>query len=362
MIYKQLSYLPIIFQVDEGAILNIDEYLKRNKLLFTNILVVTGKNNSNKIGALIADKNHWNLYPLEDNKFEDVELLKIYVNRYNIDLLVGVGGGKVIDTVKRVSYLSNTNNLSVPTVISNDGLISPISVIKNDSGKTESLPGMMPMGVVIDLDIIKESPVKFLQAAAGDILANLSATNDWVLAFKQGKERMNDIAFHLSKTAVSSLVNFEEIDLLSKSFLRLIVQGLVNSGIAMALSGTSRPCSGSEHQISHAIDFFGYSDGVLHGTQVGSISLFSLFLQKKLEEKQLIFAKIIGVPLFLDAFIINFSDDRFMQIIDKAREMRPGRFSILDMFSTQQVLEKYKKYKTFVKNTNFQESDKYFCN
>lgn len=362
MIYKQLSYLPIIFQVDEGAILNIDEYLKRNKLLFTNILVVTGKNNSNKIGALIADKNHWNLYPLEDNKFEDVELLKIYVNRYNIDLLVGVGGGKVIDTVKRVSYLSNTNNLSVPTVISNDGLISPISVIKNDSGKTESLPGMMPMGVVIDLDIIKESPVKFLRAAAGDILANLSATNDWVLAFKQGKERMNDIAFHLSRTAVSSLVNFHDIHLLSKSFLRLIVQGLVNSGIAMALSGTSRPCSGSEHQISHAIDFLGYSDGVLHGTQVGSISLFSLFLQKKLEEKQLIFAKIIGVPLFLDAFIINFSDDRFIQIIDKAREMRPGRFSILDMFSTQQVLEKYKKYKTFVKNTNFQESDKYFCN
>ncbi|TDQ77988.1 iron-containing alcohol dehydrogenase family protein [Sphingobacterium yanglingense] len=353
MIYKQLSYLPIIFQVDEGIVLGVDEYLRRNKLSFTNILVVSGKNYSNKIGALVADKNGWNRYTLEDNTFREVELLKTYVNRYNIDLLVGVGGGKVIDTVKRVGYLSNTNNLSIPTIISNDGLISPISVIKNELGKTESLPAMMPMGVIIDIDIIKESPVKFLQAAAGDVLANLSATNDWVLAFQQDRERMNDIAFHLSRSAVSSLINFDEIHLLSKSFLRLLVQGLVNSGIAMALSGTSRPCSGSEHQISHAIDFLEYGEGVLHGTQVGSISLFSLFLQNKVEAKQMKFARTVGIPLLFDGLIRNFSSRRFEEIIDKSREMRPGRYSILDMLTTNQVMEKYEEFRAFIKSNNF---------
>src|SRR5690606_16025271 len=123
-------------------------------------------------------------------------------------------------------------------------LISPIAVIKNKFGKTESLPGMMPMGVVIDLDIIKDSPINYIRAAAGDILSNLSATNDWILAYHKNRDSINDISFHLSKSASNSLLYFNKIDLQSKPFLRMVIQGQINSGIAMSLAGTSRPCSG----------------------------------------------------------------------------------------------------------------------
>ena len=173
MIYKQLSYLPIIFQVDEGIILNVNDFLLRNKLTFTNVLVVSGKTFSKAYAQTISEINRWDIITLNDNTLNDVEELKQYVLQNNVDLIVGIGGGKVIDTVKRVSYLSNINHFSIPTIISNDGLISPISVIKNDSGKTESLPGMMPMGVLIDIDIIKNSPIDFISAEAGDILSNL---------------------------------------------------------------------------------------------------------------------------------------------------------------------------------------------
>lgn len=344
MIYKQLSYLPIIFQVDEGVICQVDVYLKRSKLSFTNVLVVAGKEYSKKIATKVVSKNKWTVYALQDNSYEDVEKLKEYVNAHNIDLLIGVGGGKVIDTVKRVSYLSSTNNLSIPTIISNDGLISPISVIKNEFGKAESLPAMMPMGVIIDIDIIKESPSKFLQAAAGDVLANLSATNDWILAFQQNKETMNDVAFHLSKSAANSLLHYSNVDLRSKSFLRLLIQGLVNSGIAMGLSGTSRPCSGSEHQISHAIDYLGFSDSVLHGTQVGSISLFTLYLQGKLKLIHINFAKSVGIPLQLGSLVQGFSKNKFLKIVEKARLMRPGRYTVLDELTNEEICRSYEKY------------------
>src|SRR5699024_5075251 len=281
MIYQQQSHLPIIFQVDEGIILKVNDFLKRNKLSFSDVLVVSGESFSKQYADQIIHENSWTGFILKDNGFKEVEELREYALQNNIDLIVGVGGGKVIDTVKRVSYLTNINHFAIPTIISNDGLISRIAVIKNNSGRTESLPGMMPMGVLIDLDIIKKSPLDFIRAAAGDLLSNISATNDWVLALKQDRERMNDIAFHLSKSAANSLVHYRDIELRSKSFLRLVVQGQISSGIAMALAGTSRPCSGSEHLLSHAIDFLELSD-VLHGTQVASTSIFTLFLQDKL--------------------------------------------------------------------------------
>lgn len=352
MIYKQISYLPIIFQVDEGIILNVNDFLKRNKLLFSNVLVVSGASFSQKYASEIVVANNWNHYILKDNTSKDVDDLKRFVLENNIDLIVGVGGGKVIDTIKRVSYLTHINLFAIPTIISNDGLISPISVIKNKEGLSESLPGMMPMGVLIDIDIIRQSPINFIRAAAGDILSNISATNDWILAMKSEKDSINDIAFHLSRSAANSLVYYKEVDLNSKQFLRQIVQGQINSGISMALAGTSRPCSGSEHLISHAIDYLQLSENILHGTQVASISLFTLFLQEKLFDEYLVYAKQTNIPLLFTSMITDFSEELFLKIIGKAREMRPGRYTVLHELSDEVIYQKHQEFKKIIECFN----------
>ena len=195
MIFSQLTHLPIIFQVDEKIIKKIKYFFKRNKLSFNNILVVSGSSISKSYATKLVGKKGWEIFELKDNSLLEVDRLKKFCTKNQNDLLIAVGGGKVLDLVKRVSYLININHISVPTIISNDGLISPIAVIKNDIGRTESIPGTMPMGVIIDLDIIKNSPDKFLRAAAGDILSNLSSSNDWVLSHQAKGEYINDIAF-----------------------------------------------------------------------------------------------------------------------------------------------------------------------
>lgn len=294
------------------------------------------------------DLNGWKSYVLEDNTFDDVDELKVVCEKNRYDLIIAIGGGKVLDAVKRVSYLTNINHLSIPTIISNDGLISPISVIKNKHGKTESIPGMMPMGVIIDLDIIQSSPIHYLRAATGDILSNLSATNDWVLALQNNKTDINDIGFHLSRSAANALLHFKDIDLRSKPFLRMVVQGQVNSGIAMSLAGTSRPCSGSEHLISHAIDYLELTPSILHGTQVASISLFTLFLQKKLLPIHLEYAIAIELPLVFSDFYDSMNHDILETIFHKAKEMRPGRYTVLDTISPVDFLKEYDLFKMYV--------------
>ena len=351
MIYKQLSYLPIIFQVDEGIIYDIKEFLLRNKLAFDKILVASGTSYSKNYATKLVNLNNWESYIIEDNTFDEVERLKSYCEMHRYDLIVAIGGGKVLDTVKRVSYLTNINHLSAPTIISNDGLISPISVLKNTKGKTESIPGMMPMGVVIDLDIIQESPINYLRAASGDILSNLSATNDWVLAYRNNRENMNDIGFHLSRSAAHSLIYFDKVDLHSKAFLRMVIQGQVNSGIAMSLAGSSRPCSGSEHLISHALVTLGLIDNnVLHGIQVASISLFTLFLQNKLQDNHINYANATEIPLCFTSFMAKSDTVTLQMVYSKAKDMRPGRFTILDEIDEAIFVKSIYEFKNFIYN------------
>src|SRR5699024_6314831 len=147
-----------------------------------------------------------------------------------------------------------------------------------------------------------------------------------------------------------ALVHFEDIDLRDKQFLRLVVQGQINSGIAMALAGTSRPCSGSEHLISHALDYMELSKDMLHGTQVASISLFTLFLQNKLRDRYIANAKATVMPLEFTGFIDGFSEELFCEIMDNAREMRPGRFTVLARFSNEELLEHFKRFEEWLEN------------
>jgi glycerol-1-phosphate dehydrogenase [NAD(P)+] len=342
-LYSQIAYHPIIFQVGSNNLGSIRSILDSKNLSFKNILLLTGATHSLEIASDINFDYIKSHEIVSNNSFDEVQRLSQKVYNHNFDLIIALGGGKVLDVAKRVSLDQRINHLSIPTIISNDGLISPISVLTNDKGFTESVPGQMPMGVIIDMNIISSSPVQYIQAAAGDILSNMSATNDWDYAFQNHNEKMNDIGFQLSRMSAHSLIYFDNIDTSSEEFLKMIIQGQVNSGIAMGLAGTSRPCSGSEHLLSHAIDYLGLSSDTLHGFQVGSLSLFCLYLQDKLKEEHIRYGKKLNMAFdfFKDK---NIPSEQMKEVFKKSRTMRPGRNTILDKFSNFKIVDKYKKF------------------
>ena len=345
--YNQSALFPIIFQVNENIIDQIPVFLKRNNIAFKNILVVSGSNNSYKYAAVILNSMTSSGYLIHKNDEQSVEELKEYCLSKNIDLLIGVGGGSVLDVIKRVSLLTNIVNLLVPTIISNDGMISPIAVIQDSNGQTISLPGKMPFGVVVDTTIIQSAPMKYLQAAAGDILSNISATNDWVLSSLHTNEPINDLAYMLSRSAAFALIHHESKDIRNRNFLKQVIYCQINSGLAMSLAGTSRPCSGSEHLISHAIDFYNLSENTLHGYQVGSISIFCLYLQKKLDAKCINYAQELNIPIAfhnLDEKIMG----QLSLIYETAFKMRPGRFTVLETCKGMRFEDVYSEYLFFL--------------
>ena len=344
---NQSVQLPSIFQVNENIIDQIPLFLKRNNISFKNVLVVSGHTSSYKYAEIILSSLNCESYLIAKNDITSVELLKEYCLSKKVDLLIGVGGGSILDVVKRVSLLADIENLLVPTIISNDGLVSPISVIKDSNDQTLSLPGRMPFGVVVDINIIRNAPSKFLQAAAGDILSNISATNDWVLSSLKNGEPINDLAYMLSRSAAFTLIHHESKDIRNRNFLKQVVYCQINSGLAMALAGTSRPCSGSEHLISHAIDFNNFSENTLHGYQVGSTSIFCLYLQKKLDAKCINYAQELNIPLAFHLLDEKLSD-KLSMIYETSFKMRPGRITVLDSCRDRKFEDLYSEFLIFL--------------
>src|SRR5262249_6521241 len=162
----------------------------------------------------------------------------------------------------------------VPTSMSNAGFSSPQSGL-TIHGKRRSLPAALPFGVVIDTAVSRDAPRVLSLSGIGDLVAKFTAVRDWKLAFHATGERVDDFAALLSDGSIHSYLSHPGFDL---DGIRLLATSLMLNGIAMEICGSSRPASGSEHLISHALDATSARPR-LHGLQVGAASYLVSILQ-----------------------------------------------------------------------------------
>lgn len=89
------------------------------------------------------------------------------------DVLVGVGGGKIVDTTKAVAYYAGAPCLVMPTLASSDAPCSSLSVVYTDDHRFEKylyLPAG-PNMVLMDTAVIAAAPPRLLASGMGDALA-----------------------------------------------------------------------------------------------------------------------------------------------------------------------------------------------
>lgn len=244
----------------------------------------------------------------------------------DIDCIVGMGGGKVLDVCKYAAYISKKPLLSIPTTVANDGIASPIAVLKRQDDKPKSLGCAVPSMVLIDTDIILKGPLPLIRAGIGDTISNYMALQDWQLACDRGKDVMNGYAFLMSRSSLDSLMK-TQYDSICPAFIDVLVNSLVLSGIAMDFAGSSRPVSGSEHLFSHALDYYSPQKN-LHGIQValGTVAMLKLIghsYTDVLRYLQKFDVDINPLHLGIDAETFVFS-------LRSATSMRPNRYTYLN--------------------------------
>lgn len=181
-----------------------------------------------------------------------------------IDAVVGLGGGKALDVAKYIAFLLQKPYFAVPTSLSNDGFSSPQSSL-TIGGRRVSLPSAMPFAVIVDTDVCLNAPIILWLSGVGDLVSKITAVRDWKLAYHRTQTPVDDFAALLSDSTVFQFIGNPNHSL---EGVRLMATALMLNGTAMAMCGSSRPASGSEHLISHALDAI--SDRPrLHGLQVG---------------------------------------------------------------------------------------------
>lgn len=340
---SQVVHLPVFFRIGRDLPKQIPQMLHSAGVSSASILMLTGRSFSRRVADEIASQlpisMQVKIWEVQSSSEAEVQAVAVAAREAGCDLLMSVGGGSVVDVGKRVQRLFGIPNFVFPTIISNDGLISPISVLENAEGRRDSLPASVPVGVAVDLDVIRKSPRRYIVAAAGDVLSNISASSDWMRLFRESEGEMpfNDLAYELAMGAAESLIGAHHVDFEDDLFLTNVIRGQIYSGLAMSLAGTSRPCSGAEHLLSHAIDHLDLASQELHGIQVGSISLFVMSLLSGSGGAALEFARRIGLPLDWRTLSPELQTS-VQEVVTTARKMRPERRTILDSLTDDEVL------------------------
>lgn len=304
------------------------------------VLVVTGSNTL-KIGGEAA------LDSLQNHGFE-VEC--VIINQASMDavsevkdeikdvsLVLGVGGGKVIDVAKFSSTQTGINFISVPTAASHDGIASPRASIK-DEGSNTSLPAESPIGVIADTKIISKAPFRLLAAGFGDIISNHTAVLDWKLAYRLLNENFSDSATALSlMTAKMTMKSANAIKEGLIESAELVVKALISSGMAISIAGTSRPASGSEHKFSHALDIVA-PQPALHGEQCGVGTIMMMYLHGGDWKKIRSALKTVKVPV--TAKELKIEPEYIIKALTLAHTIRRERYTILgDRGLTEEAAE-----------------------
>ena len=103
----------------------------------------------------------------------DVEIKKHQDNLNGANVILGIGGGKTLDTTKAVAYHTGIPMIIVPTAASSDAPCSRLSVVYTEDHEFDHyLPlNKNPDMVIMDTEIIAKAPVRFLMAGIGDALA-----------------------------------------------------------------------------------------------------------------------------------------------------------------------------------------------
>jgi len=323
--------LPREVIVGEGTLDSVTEVFER--LGFSeSALVVTGHKTMEVAGKtviqMLEDRGvKVDSIIVDSSALQEVHMVEAKIREEKPQVVFGIGGGTKIDVAKVSSAYENVPFISVPTTASHDGIASPVASLKGFR-KPYSVMAQAPLAIIADTEIIMKAPKRFSISGCGDVVAKLTAVRDWELAHKVRNEYYGEYAASLALMSAQLIMeNAELIKENEEEGLRVLLEALISCGVAMSIAGSSRPCSGSEHLFSHALDLTA-SKHALHGEQCGVGTIMMAFLHGinwKNVKKTL---ETLEAPT--TASDLGITVEELVRALVEAKKIRPERYTILN--------------------------------
>lgn len=200
-----------------------------------------------------------------------VQLL-LDIQQYRAEVVVAAGSGTIHDISRYAAYTAGIPFVSVPTAPSVDGFNSkgaPIII----RGEKKTIAAIGPDAIFADLEILANAPAAMVAAGFGDMLGKYTSLLDWSFGASEGGEPYSEVVAEITRIALNKCVEHTpQIASRDQEGVRILIEALIESGLAMLLFGQSHSASGAEHHLSHFWEMEYIRLGkrqLLHGAKVG---------------------------------------------------------------------------------------------
>ncbi len=316
--------------VGKGTLYRVPDSIKRLGLKGS-ALIVAGSKSCEIAGKTIQDlleQANINVDTLlvPTATIRDVLAVEERIIEWKPQVIFGIGGGTKIDVAKISAAHQEIPFISIPTALSHDGIASPFASVKGFD-KPHSIRAQAPLAIIADTEVIAQAPWRSTISGCGDVLSKFTAVRDWRLAHTEKNEYYGEYAASLALMSATLVEeNASVIEPNNDEGLRVLLEALISCGVAMSIAGSSRPCSGSEHLFSHALDMLIESEA-MHGEQCGVGSIMITYLYganwKRLRDT----LKCLGAPT--TARELGAKNEDIVKALEIASTIRPDRYTIL---------------------------------
>lgn len=294
-------------------------------------IIITGDQTYASAGKLVEEYMKDGGYEIAVHKTKTATLANVTaavneIKETKSKFILAVGGGSKIDIAKLAAKDAKIPFISIPTSAAHDGIASGRASLKLDMGP-KSIDAVSPMGVLADTAIIAKAPYRYLASGCADVISNKTALMDWEFAKRLRNEPFSSSAYALAELSANTIIeNSKNIKPGLEESTWIAMKPIIISGIAMAVAGSSRPTSGSEHMFSHALDIL-HPGRAMHGEQCGVGAIMMMFLhggdwmgiRKALMN--------IGAPVNAEG--LGLGPEDIIDALVEAPNIRKDRFTIL---------------------------------
>jgi glycerol-1-phosphate dehydrogenase [NAD(P)+] len=326
--------LPREVIVGDGAVERVAEVARR--LGFTRSgLIIAGSRTNDIAGKRVKELLEHEGMGIETLLVEaatvkEVERVEEGLRISRPEVVFGVGGGTKIDVAKCSSARSEVPFISVPTTASHDGIASPLSSVKGLE-KPYSVMAQAPLAIVADTNIIMQAPWRFAISGCEDVVSKFTSVRDWKLAHEEKDEYFGGYAASLALMSAKHVMhNVQLMRERNEEGLRVLMEALISCGVSMSIAGSSRPCSGSEHLFSHALEMI-KPNCSMHGERCGVGTVMMAYLHGADWRRIREVLRKLGAPTSAEELGVESED--VLRALELAGSIRPERFTILNKLS-----------------------------
>jgi len=328
---------------------------------FHNGAIITGTKSYEVFQAYYGDSLPYDVFQY-DGSASDEDGRRLAESIGSVDVIIGIGGGRVLDTAKLTAEILKCRLILIPTLISNCAPYAPVAAVYelDHAFKRVGAFTLASFITFVDWDFLLATPKEYFVAGIGDTIAKWyeieGITRQLPESAKTASVRLGiatakEILEILKNDSTEALANLEQ-QVVTPAFGRIADTIIALAGAVGGFAHKYGRVAGA-HSIHNGLSLLPETNSVLHGYKVAYGILVQLSYTGELDEvaELLPLYKKIGLPFTLTALNLPaFNEEVLLPVAEFAAKKEESFVMIDAKVTAKKLLSSIERLETFTAN------------